>query len=86
MSMQAQFAQQLAFVAAQRQAGEDTILAQALREGVQALYREALLEAYLLQRIPREQILQELGLEQLEELEYQRDALARDVAWGRKHA
>ena len=84
--MQVQFAQQLAFVAAQRQAGEDTILAQALREGVQALYREALLEAYLLQRIPREQILQELGPEQLEELEYQRDALDRDVAWGRKHA
>jgi hypothetical protein len=86
MSMQAQFAQQLAFVAAQRQADEGDILAQALREGVQALYREALLEAYLLKRIPREQILQELGPEQLEELEYQRDALARDVAWGRHNA
>jgi hypothetical protein len=86
MSTQAPFAQQLAFVAAQRHPAEDAILAQALREGVQALYHEALVEAYLLHRIPREQILQELGSDQLEELEYQRDALARDVAWGRQHA
>jgi hypothetical protein len=84
--MQAPFTHQLAFVAAQRHTDEDAILAQALREGVQTLYREALLEAYLLQRISREQVLQELGPEQLAELEYQRDVLVRDVAWGRKHA
>ncbi|HEX7182447.1 MAG TPA: 3'(2'),5'-bisphosphate nucleotidase CysQ [Thermoanaerobaculia bacterium] len=44
-----------------------------------ALEREALIEAYLLGRIPRETLLRELGPEQLDEIEYQRDALRRDA-------
>lgn len=78
--------EQLAFVVAQRHEDEATILAQAVREGIQALYREALIEAYLLGHIPRETILKELGPEQLEEIEYQREALQRDVEWGLKSA
>lgn len=74
--------EQLAFVVAQRKQDEATILAQAVREGIQVLYREVLIEAYLLGQIPRETMLNELGLEQLEEIEYQRDALQRDVMWG----
>jgi hypothetical protein len=79
------FAQQLAFVMSQRRQAEDAVLAQALREGIQTLYREALIEAYLLTRIPRETVLQELGPEQLAEVEYQRTALEHDVAWGAQH-
>lgn len=82
--METQLAEQLAFVVAQRQQDEATILAQAIREGIQRLYRETLIEAYLLERIPRETILKELGPEQLEELEYQRDVLQCDVEWGLK--
>lgn len=78
--------EQLAFVVAQRQEDEATILAQAVREGIQVLYREALVEAYLLGHIPRETILKELGPEQLEEIEYQRDTLQRDIEWGLKSA
>ncbi len=78
--------EQLAFVVAQRQQDEATVLAQAVREGIQALYREALIEAYLLEQVPRETILKELGPEQLEEIEYQRDALQRDIEWGLKSA
>ena len=55
-----------------------------MREGIQVLYREVLIEAYLLGQIPREMISKELGLEQLEEIEYQRDALYSDVTWGLK--
>lgn len=77
--------EQLAFVVARRQQDEATILAQAVREGIQVLYREVLIEAYLLGQVPRETILKEMGLEQLEEIEYQRDALQRDVMWGLKH-
>ena len=76
--------EQLAFVITQRQQDEATILAEAVRAGIQVLYRETLIEAYLLGQIPRETILSELGLEQLEEIEYQRDALQRDVEWGLK--
>ena len=74
--------QQLAFVMAQRHEDEATVLAQAVREGIHTLYREVLIEAYLLGRVSRETVLKELGAEQLEEIEYQRDALQRDVAWG----
>jgi len=45
-----------------------------------------LIEAYLLGRVSRETVLKELGPEQLEEIEYQRDALQRDVAWGMENA
>ena len=57
-----------------------------MREGVHTLYREVLIEAYLLGRVSREMVLKELGPDQLEEIEYQRDALQRDVAWGLKNA
>jgi hypothetical protein len=77
--------QQLAFVMAQRCEDEATILAQAVREGIHTLYREVLIEAYLLGRVSRETVLKELGPEQLEEIEYQRDALQRDMTWGLKN-
>jgi hypothetical protein len=76
--------EQLAFVVAQRQEDEATILAQAVREGIKTLYQEALVEAYLLGQVSREIILKELGLEKLQEIEYQRDSFQRDIAWGLK--
>ena len=78
--------QQLAFVIAQRQEDEATVLAHAVREGIQTLYREVLIEAYLLGQLSREVVLKELGPEQLDEIEYQRDVLQRDVAWGMENA
>ena len=74
--------QQLAFVMSQRHQDEATVLGEAVREGVQALYRETLIEAYLTGQVAREMVLKELGPEELEEIEYQRNALKRDVAWG----
>jgi len=78
--------QQLAFVMSQRQEDEAQVLAQALREGIRTLYHETLIEAYLMERIPRETLLQVLGPEQLSDIEYQRDALQCDVAWGQRGA
>ena len=76
----------LDFLLAQEGRDEATVLAQALRTGVEALYREALVEAYLLGKMSREKALEELGLERLAEVEYQRNALRRDVEWGLKGA
>jgi hypothetical protein len=78
--------QQLTFVMAHRHEDEATVLALAVREGIQSLHRETLIEAYLLGQVPRETVLKELGAEHLEEIEYQRDALRRDVAWGMEDA
>lgn len=76
----------LKFLVAQKGQDEATVLAQALRMGVETLYQEALLEAFLLGKVPRETALRELGPDRLAEVEYQRDALQRDVEWGLKGA
>jgi hypothetical protein len=81
-----EFTQQLAFVVTKRHQDEATVLGQAVQEGIQVLYREALIESYLLGQVSREVVLKELGPERLEEIDYQRDALQRDVAWGLKNA
>ncbi len=78
--------QQLNFLITQRQQDEATILAQAMQAGMRALYQEALIQAYLLGKVSREKVWQELGEERLEEIEYQRDALKRDVIWGLQRA
>jgi hypothetical protein len=61
---------------------EATLLAKALRTGIETLYREALVEAYLRGETPREAVLNELGSDALDEIEFQRDALRRDFEWG----
>jgi len=80
--IQTELTQQLAFIAEHRHQNETAIIGEAVREGLQSLYRETLIEAYLLGQATRETVLKEIGLEQLEEIEYQRDALKRDVTWG----
>lgn len=76
------FVEKLSFLQARREQDESTLLAMAVREGIQVLYREALVEAYLLGQASRERLLKEIGPEELEAIEYQRDALQRDVNWG----
>jgi len=76
----------LGFLVEQGGQDEATVLARALRAGVELLYREALVEAYLLGKVPRETALKELGRESLEEVEYQRDSIRRDIEWGLKGA
>jgi hypothetical protein len=76
----------LDFLVTQKGQDEATVLAQALRAGIEALYLETLTEAYLLGKVPRETVLRELGSERLAEIDDQRDALRRDVVWGLKGA
>jgi hypothetical protein len=78
-------AQQLAFIAEQRHEDEATILVHAMRQGVQVLYHEALIEGYLSNHVSHEMLVRELGIERVTEIEYQRDALQRDIAWGMRH-
>lgn len=74
--------EKLSFVVTRRHQDEATLLALAVRAGIDALYRETMTEAYLMGEVPREAAAQALGQEQLEDLEYQRDCLRRDVEWG----
>lgn len=79
-------AEHLDFLVAERGEDEATILAEALRAGVEALYRETLIEGFLLGRIPRERLVHEIGPEGIAEIELQRDAIRRDVEWGLRGA
>ena len=74
--------EQLTFLITQRGIDETTILAQAVAKGINILYQEAITESYLLGTISREQALRILGVDNLEEIEYQRNALKHDIEWG----
>jgi hypothetical protein len=76
----------LDFLIAQGGQDEAIVLAQALRAGVEAMYQEALAEAYLLGKVTRDTALRDLGAERLAEIEHQRGVLRRDVEWGLKGA
>lgn len=78
--------ERLDFLVTQKGEDEAAVITQALRTGIDTLYQEALTEAYLLGQVPRETALHELGPDRLEEIDYQRDALRRDVQWGLKGA
>lgn len=73
---------QLEFVVTESKQDEASVLAQAVRRGLELLYKDALIEAYLMGRVSREKILDELGADELADIEFQRDAFQRDVAWG----
>ena len=74
--------EQLSFIVTQSKVNEAAILAQAVSKGIELLYQEAMIEAYLLGNIYREKALKTLGSATLEDVEFQRDALKRDVEWG----
>jgi len=82
----AKLADHLEFLTSRRGQDEATVLAQALRRGIDVLYEDTLVEEFLLGRVSRETVLQELGSERLNEIEYQRDTLRREVGWGLKGA
>jgi len=79
-------AEHLEFLVSHRDQDEATVLAQALRRGIDALYEDTLVEEFLLGRVSRETVFRDLGSERLNEIEYQRDALRREVGWGLKGA
>jgi hypothetical protein len=75
-------AEKIAFIASQQGEQEATLLAQALDRGVDVLYRESLIDAYLNRTLPREELVRELGPEAAVEIDANRDAIQKDIAWG----
>jgi hypothetical protein len=82
--MEDTLSEHLDFLVARGGEDEATVLAQALRKGIDALYEEVLVEEFLLGRVARETVLRALGPDRLDEIEYQRDVLQREVRWGLK--
>lgn len=76
-------AEKLSYLASQRGEDEAALLARAVDAGVEALYREALIEAYLEGGCSREELVREFGLAAAAEVDERREAFERDVLWGR---
>jgi hypothetical protein len=77
--------QQLPFVVARARQDKTSILGQAVGEGIHALYRDALIEAYWLGQATPVRVPNEFGPGRLNQVADQRDALKRDVAWGMRN-
>jgi len=67
-----------------QETGEDeiTILAQAFREGLRSLYRQKVMDAFVAGKMTRTEAVKTLGLETVGDLEYQKDAICKDIQWG----
>jgi predicted transcriptional regulator len=61
---------------------ESAVIQRAVETGVETLYRNMLVRRYLADEITREEAIDQLGVEVVEEVESARDAVEEDVKWG----
>lgn len=61
---------------------ESVVIQQAVEAGVETLYRDMIVSRYLSDEITREEAIEQLGVEVVEEVEAARDAVEEDVRWG----
>jgi len=61
---------------------EAEIVAEAIEEGLTELYRKQIANAYIAGELDRAQAIAELGEEAVEDLDYARSAVEKDVQWG----
>lgn len=61
---------------------ESVVIQQAVESGVETLYRDMLINRYLADEITREEAIEQLGVDVVEDVESARDAIEEDVEWG----
>ena len=61
---------------------ESAVIQRAVETGVETLYRNMLVRRYLADEITREEAIDQLGVEVVEEVGSARDAVEEDVKWG----
>lgn len=61
---------------------ESVVIQQAVETGVETLYHDMLISRYLVDEITREEVIDELGIEGVEDVDSARDAIEEDVEWG----
>lgn len=73
---------ELALLARERGEEAETIIARAVKLGIEKLKQETILERYLKEEISREDAVKAVGLELVKLAERQRKALLEDIEWG----
>lgn len=61
---------------------ESVVIQQAVEAGVETLYRDMVVSRYLADEIAREEAVEQLGADIVNEVETARDAVEDDVRWG----
>ena len=61
---------------------ESAVIQQAVEAGVETLYRDMIVSRYLDDEITREEAIEHLGVELINEVEDAREAVEEDVNWG----
>ena len=61
---------------------ESAVIQQAVETGLETLYRDMIVSRYLDDEITREEAVDHLGIELVEEVEAAREAVEEDVKWG----
>ena len=61
---------------------ESAVIQRAVETGVETLYRNMFVRKYLADEITREEAVDQLSIEVVEEVESARDAVEEDVEWG----
>ncbi|TQQ81609.1 hypothetical protein [Halonotius roseus] len=61
---------------------ESVVIQQAVEAGVETLYRDMVVSRYLADEIAREEAVEQLGADVVNEVEIARDAVEDDVRWG----
>ncbi|PSP66975.1 hypothetical protein BRC85_07780 [Halobacteriales archaeon QS_1_69_70] len=69
-------------LAAHHDIDESAVIQRAVETGVETLYRNMLVRKYLADEITREEAVDQLGIEVIEEVESARAAVEEDVEWG----
>lgn len=80
--MAAELSERVREIAEQRDLPESAVLEEALERGVDALWREVVLERYLDGAIDRTEAVDLVGEGVVERAERERDAVEADVEWG----
>jgi predicted DNA-binding protein len=65
---------------------ETDIMAEAVQQGLEKLYRKQIAEAYLSGKLERKKAAAELGDDLVEDLDYARKSVESDVKWGLESA
>ena len=72
----------LDYIARSTGRAEAEVIAEAIEEGLTELYRKQIANAYMAGELDRVQAIAELGEEAVEDLDYARSAVEKDVQWG----
>lgn len=69
-------------LAAHHETDESVIIQRALETGIDELYREMVITRYLSEEISRDEAIDQLGIEIIEDVDSAWEAVDEDVAWG----